>query len=438
MSDIRDVDTFFDEKEQKEKYSELIKTVQKRAKDAAEEILEGAKKANQIIMEKLEKNIKLTPVEKKDIINHEQNILRKKLMSELVQTKASMILIKNKIDDLTAQNTNIISKAVLETGYEQVVLKGKMKSNNSMILKLQLQQQYLEGIFSELSAALQQLKEMILIDRVTPISEKITDLLVEVDRLQAESDILAGRVEAQGFGIDVEHHVNAYDNALYHMGLADQNMRYVSSVPPPNQIMDVIVSRGYTFIPPPLDYPRVEYEKWSALGQIVKKEKIPHTVDTKHSWYLLMGTSWCTDVVMTDMRGDAGEQLSSALGIGRYRRYDDTIGTFAFEHHGYVSPEDSADNTVEGLKKMIKMRGHVAIKRDEKPYDTIKKYELAPLISDVSGASSMRQAIKAVYYAEDYEMEAYVTSMIVPEGYCGAVLTACVFDPFTEVTANYG
>ena len=193
--DIREVDTFFDEKKQKDKYSELIKTVQKRAKDAADEIFEGVKKANQVVMEKLEKNIKLTSNEKKDIIGNEQNILRKKLMSELVQTKASMILVKNKIDEVTAQNEKLLPKAALESGYQQVVIRGKIKSNNSMILKLQLQQQYLESVFSELSAALHQLKEMILIDRVTPIAEKITDLLIQVDRIQAESDALAGRAE---------------------------------------------------------------------------------------------------------------------------------------------------------------------------------------------------------------------------------------------------
>ena len=63
--DIRDVDTFFDEKEQKEKYSELIETVQKRAKDTVEELVEGVKKANQVVMEKLENNLKLSSDEKK-------------------------------------------------------------------------------------------------------------------------------------------------------------------------------------------------------------------------------------------------------------------------------------------------------------------------------------------------------------------------------------
>jgi hypothetical protein len=193
--DIRDVDTFFDEKEQKEKYSELILTVQKRAIDTVEEIVEGVKKANQAVMEKLEKNLRLSSDEKKDILNQDQSILRKKLMSELVQTKASMILIKNKINELSQQNEKLAVKSALKSGYEQIVLNGKIKSNNSIILKLQLQQQYLEGIFSELSTALHQLKEMIMIDRVTPIADRITDLLSEVDKIQAESNALAGRAE---------------------------------------------------------------------------------------------------------------------------------------------------------------------------------------------------------------------------------------------------
>jgi hypothetical protein len=194
-NEIRDVDTFFEEDKQQEEYIKLLKTAQKRARGVAEDIVETAKKANKIVMEKLEKNIRLNQDEKKELLNHEQNILRKKLMSELVQTKASMILVTNKINELSKQNERLIQKAALETGYQQVVSKGKIKSNNSMILKLQLQQQYLEGVFGELSSALQSLREMIIINRVTPTSQKITDLLVEVDRIQAESDALAGRVE---------------------------------------------------------------------------------------------------------------------------------------------------------------------------------------------------------------------------------------------------
>ena len=98
-------------------------------------------------------------------------------------------------ETLTKQNEQLVQKAALESGYEQIVAKGKIKSNNSILLKLQLQQQYLEGIFNELSTALQNLKEMIMIDRVTPIAQNITDLLSEVDKIQAESNALAGRVD---------------------------------------------------------------------------------------------------------------------------------------------------------------------------------------------------------------------------------------------------
>ena len=194
--DIRDVDTFFDDDSgQREQFNELLQTVQRRAKNAADDILVKARKANEIVLNKLENNIKLSSNEKRDILDHEQNILRKKLMSELVQTKASMILVKNQTDKLTREKEKLVPRAAIETGYEQVVIKGKIKSNNSMMLKLQLQQQYLEGIFAELSTALQNLREMILIDRVTPTASNISDLLSEVDRIQAESNYLAGRVE---------------------------------------------------------------------------------------------------------------------------------------------------------------------------------------------------------------------------------------------------
>ena len=242
---------------------------------------------------------------------------------------------------------------------------------------------------------------------------------------------------AQGFGIDSEHKVNAYDNALYHMGLADQNMRYVSSVPPNTQVFDVLTRKGYTYIPPPEgEYPKAEYNKWVKLRQIVKPVDIPEGAPDLYPWYFYMGTSWCTDVVMTDMRGDAGERISAALGIGKYQRHDGSVGVFAFESHGYISPEDCADNAIEGLDKMINMRGHEPIDRVQKMNDEVKEYDLAEIYDDLTGGHRMRRALKGVYHSTSHEMTAYVTSMIVPESYCGAVLTGCVFDPFTEISSG--
>jgi pyruvoyl-dependent arginine decarboxylase (PvlArgDC) len=248
---------------------------------------------------------------------------------------------------------------------------------------------------------------------------------------------------AQGFGIDKEHKVSAYDNALYHMGLADQNMRYVSSVPPNTQLFDVLIRNGYSYIPVPLDYPSLhpkEWAKWKRHRQVVKGDEVySETPGSLHQWYFFMGTSWCTDVVMTDMRGDSGERISSALGIGRYKRFDGSKGVFAYESHGYLEIDDSVDNAIEGLLKMIEMRGHEPLRNNTSSVipPKVKEYPLAELYEDVSDEKKMRYATKGVYYSEKWDMEAYVTSMVVPEGHCGAVLTACVFDPFTEITANY-
>jgi pyruvoyl-dependent arginine decarboxylase (PvlArgDC) len=249
---------------------------------------------------------------------------------------------------------------------------------------------------------------------------------------------------AQGFGVDDEDKVNAYDNALYHMGLADQNMRYVSSVPPQTQLFDVLTRNGYSYIPIPEDWlgkHREEFQMWRKYGQIVSKEWIPQSKDGKdvtYDWYFLMGTSWCTDVVMTEMRGDSGEYLASGLGIGQYKKHDDTLGTFAFENHGYVDSESCADKTVEGIIKMIEMRGHEVIPRVEEVSGSnviTQKYPVGTLQRNITGTEITRYAKKEVFLHDEYQIDAYVTSMVVPEGHCGVVLTACVFDPFTEVRA---
>ena len=79
---------------------------------------------------------------------------------------------------------------------------------------------------------------------------------------------------AQGFGIAEEDLVNAYDNALYHAGLADQNIRTVSSVPPNTQVQ-VHTRDGYTYIPTGFDlaFP-MRPTKWTLHNQTVKREDI--------------------------------------------------------------------------------------------------------------------------------------------------------------------
>lgn len=163
MSEIRDVKTFFDNEEKTNKYLELLEEAEKRARKTTEDLIEGLRKANDAILEKLEKNVRLSNNDKKELLSHKQVILRKKLMSEILQTKAKMILIENKIKELSAKNQELVPTVVISEGVQQVVLRGKIKSNESLIRKLQLQFQYLESVFGELSEALSKVKEMILI-----------------------------------------------------------------------------------------------------------------------------------------------------------------------------------------------------------------------------------------------------------------------------------
>jgi hypothetical protein len=195
MSEIRDVKTFFDNEEKSNKYLELLEEAEKRARKTTEDLIEGLRKANDAILEKLEKNIRLSNNDKKELLSHKQVILRKRLMSEILQTKAKMILIENKIKELSEKNQGLVPTVAISQGVQQVVLRGKIKSNESLIRKLQLQFQYLESVFGELSEALSKVKEMILIQRVSPIIPNIEDLLEQVDELQASSDVLAGLAE---------------------------------------------------------------------------------------------------------------------------------------------------------------------------------------------------------------------------------------------------
>jgi hypothetical protein len=195
MSEFRDVNTFFENEEKSNKYLQLLEEAGKRARKTTGDLIEGLKKTNDAILEKLEKNVRLSNNDKKELLSHNQVILRKKLMSEILQTKAKMILIENKITELSEKNENLVPTIAITQGVQQVFLKGRIKSNEALIRKLQLQYQYLESVFGELSEALSQVKEMILINRVSPIIPNIEDLLEQVDELQASSDILAGLAE---------------------------------------------------------------------------------------------------------------------------------------------------------------------------------------------------------------------------------------------------
>ena len=229
-----------------------------------------------------------------------------------------------------------------------------------------------------------------------------------------------------GWGIDPERRTGAYDQALYHAGLCDQNIIAVSSVPPKIQI-EVPTRQGISYVP----------ANDKIIGSpFVKKEDIPgDPVESDISKYYELPTSTCINVVLVRMDGDPYERISAALAIGQYYMPDGSIGKFAFESHGYKIPQGCVDDAIEGLHRMMEMRGREPVKRPKPPTHAgySKSFEIAVGKYSKDDRDMKYQARKEVHYAEEYEFDVYLCTMIVPEGYCGAVLAAAVMDPFTEI-----
>jgi pyruvoyl-dependent arginine decarboxylase (PvlArgDC) len=230
-----------------------------------------------------------------------------------------------------------------------------------------------------------------------------------------------------GWGMDSEHLINAYDNALYHAGIADQNISSLSSVPPNHQIK-ALSRNGISYVPLDKTHKKADIDTWQASGlKITKRKEIPGETEGDEL-YLQLGTSWILNVVISDMRGGSYERITAAIGLARYRFPKGKLGVFAFEDHGFKDPLGCVDNVFEGLKNMIRMRGRSLNARANQPEDVRQEF-----IIGGKDASSEFLATKEIHHAKDFDMEAYICSMVVPEGYSGVVLVACVMDPFTMI-----
>jgi len=237
-----------------------------------------------------------------------------------------------------------------------------------------------------------------------------------------------------GWGIHPELPTRAYDQALYHAGLCDQNIIAVSSVPPKTQI-EVPTREGISYVP---DWEGV---KSGRAGDILKslrvaKLDIPGTeVESDTQYYYKLPTSSCVDVVLVRMDGNSFERITSALAIGSYYMPDEIIGKFAFEAHGYKVPQGCVDNAIEGFIDMCKMRGRDPVPR-ELPEDTMgyfKNFKIATSNFACDDTEIEFHATKEVHYCKALDIDVYLCTMVVPEGFCGSVLAAAVMDPFTEV-----
>jgi len=238
-----------------------------------------------------------------------------------------------------------------------------------------------------------------------------------------------------GWGIDPERRTGAYDQALYHAGLCDQNIIAVSSVPPKKQL-EVPTRQGISYVPGEGDIQSSPTLSAILNDLYVAKEDIPGLpVESETSIYYMLPTSSCVNVVLVRMDGDSYERITAALAVGQYYMPDGSIGKFAFESHGYKIPQGCVDDAIEGLHRMMEMRCREPVKRPKAPAPAgySKSFEIAVGEYSKDGRDMKYQARKEVHYAEEYEFDVYLCTMIVPEGYCGAVLAAAVMDPFTEI-----
>lgn len=237
-----------------------------------------------------------------------------------------------------------------------------------------------------------------------------------------------------GWGIHHELPTRAYDQALYHAGLCDQNIIAVSSVPPKTQI-EVPTREGISYIP-------VWKEGKSGLADdlleslhVIKSDIPGAEVESDTQYYYKLPTSTCVDVVLVRMDGNSFERITSALAIGSYYMPDRTIGKFAFEAHGNKIPQGCVDNAIEGFVDMCKMRGRELVPR-KLPEDTkgyYKKFKIATSSFARDNTEFEFHATKEVHYCDTLDIDVYLCTMVVPEGFCGSVLAAAVMDPFTEI-----
>jgi len=238
----------------------------------------------------------------------------------------------------------------------------------------------------------------------------------------------------QGWGIDQERTTNAYDEALYHAGLCDQNICALTSVPPGIQIQ-VPTRQGWSYIPGEgmLGGEHPLFSRLTGKAYIDKLDIPGDPVISDTSIYYQLPISTIIQGVVVTMKGDSFERITAALGLGRYH-IEDEYGIFAFEEHGYKDPVGCVDGAVEGLLRMMEMRGREPLTREgNTPKDVKKAYKISTSKYEKDGRKIEFHARKEIHYVDKFDFEVYLCSMVVPEGFCGLVLSACIMDPFTEI-----
>jgi len=185
-----------------ESFENVLSNAREYGEKTAKGILDSIRKANDRLTEKLEKNISLSPSERKILLGDRQESARKKIASELLQTRAKGIMIEKEIikqeDVIGNLNRQLdhIRHEHPQPELESLILEGKMKNEDNTLKKLKVQKEYLQTVYARLREAAETLKSVITIEQFRPMEPGLQDLFTEVDRIQEESDKLAGLKKA--------------------------------------------------------------------------------------------------------------------------------------------------------------------------------------------------------------------------------------------------
>ncbi len=185
-----------------------------------------------------------------------------------------------------------------------------------------------------------------------------------------------------GTGISKTHMLNAFDNALKECGLINQNLVYVSSIPPPKMI-DVLIINGATWVP-------MEYTKDRIEPVSIKFEN--------DKSYLRIPEQEIMYVIKSVSEGTSGEFISSGIGVAWYwiDVEHNVLGAVAMEEYGHLPESEMRELIADRLIEMLKARGVEPVLENNEP-----------------------------------KMKIVTRSMTVPEDHFGVCAVFVVFNPYT-------
>jgi len=145
------------------------------------------------IVQAIDENVVLSPEVRKSMLMADQKALRKRVLSENLQTRKGIIKLNNRIRENTSLLEQLkIMRSLEQDPFQQVLIDGRIGVADERITKMMVARTSLEGILEGLNKLASQLEDVIFLEALTPIAANLDDLFEKIDRAQEESDRLAG------------------------------------------------------------------------------------------------------------------------------------------------------------------------------------------------------------------------------------------------------